>query len=73
MALANVHEKHIMQVTGHKTRHKIDRYNITVEQDTQHTMVQTQAYLAQHRKHGQDTDNQENTTAEGNAEETRSC
>ena len=58
MALAQVPEKHIMQVTGHKTRHMMDRYNITVEQDTHHTMVQTQTYLAQQRKHGQYTDNQ---------------
>ena len=73
MALAQVPEKHIMQVTGHKTRHMIDRYNITVEQDTHHTMVQTQTYLAQQRKHGQDTDNQNNAAAEGTLEDTRSC
>jgi integrase len=58
MALAGVPEKHIMQVTGHKTRHMIDRYNITVERDTENTLAQTQAYLARQRqtKHGQDTD-----------------
>jgi integrase len=58
MALAGVPEKHIMQVTGHKTRHMIDRYNITVERDTQNTLAQTQAYLARQRqtKHGQNTD-----------------
>jgi integrase len=62
MALAGVppaREKHIMQVTGHKTRHMIDRYNITVERDTENTLAQTQAYLEQQRqakKHGQYTD-----------------
>jgi integrase len=35
MALAGVPEKHIRQVTGHKTSHMLDRYNITVELDTQ--------------------------------------
>ena len=56
MTLAGVPEKHIMQVTGHKTRHMIDRYNSTVERDTHNTLAQTQAYLKQ--KHGQyaDTD-----------------
>lgn len=55
MALAGVPEKHIMQVTGHKTRHMIDRYNITMERDTQHTLERTQEFLRQ-RKHGQNTD-----------------
>ena len=49
----------------------MDRYNITVEQDTHHTMVQTQTYLAQQRKHGQYTDNQQNAVAEGTVEDTR--
>ena len=58
MSLAGVPEKHIMQVTGHKTRHMIDHYNITVERDTHYTLEQTQAYLKQQRqsKHGQRTD-----------------
>lgn len=58
MALAGVPEKHIMQVTGHKTRHMIDRYNITAERDTQNALAQTQAYLERQRqaKHGQNTD-----------------
>src|SRR5687767_1998623 len=34
MALAGTPEKHIMQVTGHKTTAMLNRYNITVEQDT---------------------------------------
>jgi integrase len=61
MALAGVPEKHIMQVTGHKTRHMIDRYNITVERDTHNTLAQTQAYLERQRqiKHGQHTDTYE--------------
>lgn len=63
MALAGVPEKHIMQVTGHKTRHMIDRYNITVERDTQNTLAQTQLYLERQRqlKHGQNTDTDKNT------------
>jgi hypothetical protein len=52
MTLAGVPEKHIMQVTGHKTRHTLDRYNIAVERDTHNTLQQTQAYLKR-RKHGQ--------------------
>lgn len=62
MALAGVPEKHIMQVTGHKTRHMMDRYNITVERDTHNTLTQTQAYLEQqrHAKHGQNTDTDKN-------------
>ena len=44
MALAGVPEKHIMQVTGHKTRHMMDRYNITVEQDT-HNTSERRAFL----------------------------
>ena len=52
MTLAGVPEKHIMQVTGHKTRHTLDRYNITVERDTHNTLQQTQEYLKS-RKHGQ--------------------
>jgi len=55
MALAGVPEKHIRQVTGHKTSYMLDRYNITVERDTQNTLAQTQAYL-QRQKHGQNTD-----------------
>jgi hypothetical protein len=43
-----------MQVTDHKTRHMIDRYNITIEQDTHNTLTQTQAYLK--RKQGQNAD-----------------
>lgn len=54
MAMAGVPDKHIMQVTGHKTRHMLDRYNIAVERDTHNTLMQTQAYLD--RKHGQYTD-----------------
>ena len=49
MALAGVPEKHIRQVTGHKTRHMIDRYNIPVERDTQNTLAQTQTDLVQQR------------------------
>ena len=62
MALAGVPEKHIMQVTGHKTRHMIDRYNITVERDTQNILAPTQIYLVQQRqaKHGQNTDTDKN-------------
>jgi integrase len=58
MVLAGVPEKHIMQVTEHKTRHMIDRYNITVEGDTQNTMAYTQAYLIQqrHRRLGRQSD-----------------
>ena len=58
MALAGVLEKHIMQVTGHKTRHMIDRYNIPVERDTQNTLAQTQTYLVQqrHRRLGRQSD-----------------
>ena len=51
MALAGVPEKHIQQVTGHKTSHRLDRYNITVERDTHNTLAQTHAYL-QRQKHG---------------------
>ena len=49
------------EVTGHKTRHMIDRYNITVERDTHNTLAQTQAYLERQRqmKHGQNTDRYE--------------
>jgi integrase len=64
MALANVPEKHIMQVTGHKTRHMLDRYNITMEQDTYATMVQTQAYLK--RAHSRHSD--QHTTADDASE-----
>jgi integrase len=56
MALAGVPEKHIMQVTGHKTRYMLDRYNITVERDTHETLMRTQAYLAQKHGHSTDTD-----------------
>ena len=58
MILAGVPEKHAMQVSGHKTRHMIDRYNITVERDTHNTLAQTQAYLEKQRqaKHGPNTD-----------------
>jgi integrase len=45
MALAGVPEKHIMQVTGHKTTAMLQRYNITVEQDTYHTLARTQEFL----------------------------
>jgi integrase len=45
MALAGVPEKHIMQVTGHKTTAMIHRYNITVEQDTHNTLTRTQEFL----------------------------
>jgi integrase len=45
MALAGVPEKHIMQVTGHKTTAMLDRYNITVEQDTYNTLTRTQEFL----------------------------
>jgi hypothetical protein len=40
------------------TRHMIDRYNITVERDTQNTLAQTQAYLIQqqHRRLGRQSD-----------------
>jgi hypothetical protein len=46
-----------MQVTGHKTLAMVNRYNITVEQDTHETLKQTQAYLARQRgtKHGHTT------------------
>lgn len=59
MTLARIPGKHIMQVTGHKTLAMVDRYNITVEQDTHETLIQTQAYLQrQHAaRHGQNTDN----------------
>jgi integrase len=45
MALAGVPEKHIMQVTGHKTTAMLHRYNITVEQDTHNTLMRTQEFL----------------------------
>jgi integrase len=45
MALAGVPDKHIMQVTGHKTTAMLTRYNITVEQDTHKTLVRTQEFL----------------------------
>jgi integrase len=45
MALAGVPDKHIMQVTGHKTTAMLTRYNITVEQDTYNTLVRTQDFL----------------------------
>jgi integrase len=45
MALVGVAEKHIMQVTGHKTTAMFQRYNITVEQDTRKTLAQTQEFL----------------------------
>lgn len=63
MALAGVPEKHIMQVTGHKTRHMLDRYNIAMEQDTQNTFAQTQADVARRRatQHGQGTDTGQDT------------
>ena len=40
----------------------IDRYNITVERDTQNTLAQTQSYLERQRqgKHGQNTDTDKN-------------
>jgi len=62
MILAGVPEKHVMQVTGHKTRHMLDRYNIKVERDTHNTLAQTQAYLEKQRqaKHGQNTDTTQN-------------
>jgi integrase len=41
MALAGVPEKHIMQVTGHKTTAMLKRDNITVEQDIHNTLVRT--------------------------------
>lgn len=67
MALVGIPEKHIMQVTGHKTRHMIDRYNITVERDTHNTLKQTQAYLEQQRqsKHGQNADTHDKGEGEG--------
>jgi hypothetical protein len=45
MALAGVPEKHIMRVAGHKTTAMLQRYNITVEQDTFNTLARTQEYL----------------------------
>jgi hypothetical protein len=45
MALAGVPEKHIMRVTGHKTTAMLQRYNITVEQDTFNTLTRTQEFL----------------------------
>jgi hypothetical protein len=45
MALAGVPEKHIMQVTGHKTTAMLQRHNITVEQDTYNTLTRTQEFL----------------------------
>jgi integrase len=50
MTKAQVPGKRIMQVTGHKTLAMLDRYNITLEQDTEETLAQTQAYLAQQRQ-----------------------
>lgn len=68
MALAGVPEKHIMQVTGHKTRHMMDRYNITVERDTHNTLAQMQAFLEAQReaKYGHNADSEKNETGEKN-------
>ena len=60
MALAGVPERHIMQVTGHKTTAMLQRYNITVEQDTHHSLTRTQEFLQRAQSSHKARDAEEN-------------